>query len=137
MAHAQSVRTINLSGKERVSVTHSMERENEVSLLYLIYIYYIFTIYDIYYLYLWVQREGEDFNSNKLLNIAGRTVKCNQSKCTLVRCSLCLWVQREGEDFNSNKLLNLAGLRVKYGLLNRPIIAHVLTMTERKTINHG
>ena len=52
MAHARSVKTINLNGKKRVSVTHSIERENEVSLLYLIYIYYIFTIYDIYYLYL-------------------------------------------------------------------------------------
>ena len=36
-----------------------------------------------------------------------------------------LWV--EIEDFNSKKLLNLVGCAVKYGQLNSPIKAHVLT----------
>ena len=38
-----------------------------------------------------------------------------------------LWIQTEGEDFNSNEILNLAGCTMKYGPLNRPIIAHVVT----------
>ena len=38
-----------------------------------------------------------------------------------------LWIQIEGEDFNSNEVFNLAGCTMKYGPLNRPIIAHVVT----------
>ena len=43
------------------------------------------------------------------------------------KIAVYLWIQIEGEDFNSNEVLNLAGCTLKYGPLNRPIIAHVVT----------
>ena len=37
-----------------------------------------------YFSYLWVQIEGEDFDSNKLLNLAGRTVKYTQKNWPII-----------------------------------------------------